>query len=103
MIKPNTILSGSIFPEAIQVITTIPMGDSTKLIGKGLKTNEPILDSNQTAKLVQPSEKEPFDGDPAKFRLGVEAIRLSLAYEYDTFFFLSTARVDLSAYGGILE
>jgi len=33
--------------------------------------------------------KEPFDGDPHKFRLGVEALRLELAYEYDPCFSLS--------------
>src|SRR5215475_6547847 len=37
---------------------------------------------------------EPFDGDPHKFRLGVEALRLGLAYEYDPYFTLSIARVD---------
>ena len=35
-----------------------------------------------------------FDGDPARFRLGVEALRLGLAYEYDPYFSLSIARVD---------
>lgn len=95
---PNVIIRGPIFPEPIQVITTIPMGNnSMKLIGKGLKTNqvyETILDSTQLSKLTISPEKEPFDGDPAKFRLGIEAIRLSLAYEYDPFFSLSIARVD---------
>src|SRR5215475_3353383 len=37
---------------------------------------------------------EPFDGDPHRFRLGVEALRLGLAYEYDPYFSLSIARVD---------
>ena len=32
--------------------------------------------------------------DPARFRLGVEAARLALAYEYDPYFTLSIARVD---------
>ena len=36
----------------------------------------------------------PFDGDPQRFRLGVEATRLGLAYEYDPYFSLSIARVD---------
>ena len=40
------------------------------------------------------AEKEPFDGDPMRFRLGVEALRLALAYEYDPYFSLSIARVD---------
>ena len=39
-------------------------------------------------------DTEPFDGDPLRFRLGVEAMRLGLAYEYDPYFSLSIARVD---------
>jgi SNF2 family DNA or RNA helicase len=73
------------------------MGDSVKLIGKGLKSQkvyEPILNVEQLAKLEATPEKEPFDGDAAKFRLGVEALRLGLAYEYDPYFSLSIARVD---------
>jgi superfamily II DNA or RNA helicase len=37
---------------------------------------------------------EPFDGDASRFRLGIEAMRLGLAYEYDPYFSLSIARVD---------
>jgi hypothetical protein len=37
---------------------------------------------------------EPFDGDPQKYRLGIEAMRLALAFDYDPYFALSIARVD---------
>lgn len=97
MIKPNSILKGPMFPEPVQVIMSSTVGSSIKLIGKGLKTNQvydTFLDADQISKLVFTPEKEPFNGDPAKFRLGIEAIRLSLAYEYDPFFSLSIARVD---------
>ncbi len=92
-------IRGSIFPEPVQVITTIPMGQSVKLIGKGLRTNqvhEAILSPQQLAGLeVTPvAGEEPFDGDAARFRLGIEAMRLKLAYEYDPFFSLSIARID---------
>src|SRR5712692_8171968 len=96
-LKPNIIVRGPIFPEPVQVIVAIPMGTSVKLIGKGLNTNqvhEPILSSEQLAQLVSTPEKEPFDGDPLRFRLGIEALRLGLAYEYDPYFSLSIARVD---------
>src|SRR4030066_41278 len=96
-LKPNVIVRGPIFPEPVQVIVTIPMGDSVKLVGKGLKTgkvHEPVLDAEQLAKLTATPEKEPFDGDARNFRLGIEALRLSLAYEYDPYFTLSIARVD---------
>ena len=96
-IKANVIVQGPIFPERVRVITTIPMGDSIKLIGEGIETgkvHQPVLNEDQIAELEVSSEKEPFDGDPAKFRMGVEAIRLGLAYEYDPYFSLSIARVD---------
>jgi superfamily II DNA or RNA helicase len=96
-LKPNVIVRGPIFPEPVQVIVAIPMGTSVKLIGKGLNTNlvhEPILSPEQLAQLEATPEKEPFDGDPARFRIGVEAFRLGLAYEYDPYFSLSIARVD---------
>src|SRR5208283_5158718 len=96
-LKPNIIVRGPIFPEPVQVIVAIPMGTSVKLIGKGLNTNqvhEPILSAEQLAQLVSTPEREPFDGDPLRFRLGIEALRLGLAYEYDPYFSLSIARVD---------
>lgn len=96
-LKPNVIVRGPLFPEPIQVIVTIPMGDSVKLIGKGLttgKVHEPILTTEQLVALEATPEKEPFDGDPHRFRLGIEALRLALAYEYDPYFSLSIARVD---------
>jgi len=96
-LKPNTIVRGPIFPEPVQVIVAVPMGASVKLIGKGLNSNqvhEPILSAEQVAQLESTPEKEPFDGDPLRFRIGVEALRLGLAYEYDPYFSLSIARVD---------
>jgi superfamily II DNA or RNA helicase len=96
-LKPNIIVRGPIFPEPVQVIVVIPMGNSVKLVGKGLNTNlvhEPILTPEQLAQLEATPEKEPFDGDASRFRIGVEAHRLGLAYEYDPYFSLSIARVD---------
>lgn len=96
-LKSNVIVRGPIFSEPVQVIVTLPMGDSIKLVGKGLKTgqvHELILNSDQLAKLTVTPEKEPFDGDSRRFRLGIEALRLALAYEYDPYFSLSIARVD---------
>ena len=70
---------------------------AVKLVGKGLNTgqvHEPILNAEQLAQLTCTADKEPFDGDPQHFRLGIEAMRLALAYEYDPYFSLSIARVD---------
>src|SRR5258705_3380306 len=96
-LKPNIIVRGPIFPEPVQVIVAIPMGTAVKLIGKGLNTNrvhELILNTEQLAQLNSSPEKEPFDGDPLRFRLGVEAYRLGLACDYDSYSSLSIARVD---------
>jgi SNF2 family DNA or RNA helicase len=96
-LKPNKILHGAIFPEPVQVIVVIPMGDAVKLVGKGVNTSrvyEPILTLENLAALETTPDIQPFDGNAQRFRLGVEALRLSLAYEYDPYFSLSIARVD---------
>jgi superfamily II DNA or RNA helicase len=96
-LKANVIVRGPIFPEPVQVLVVVPMGSSVKLIGKGLHSNtvhEPILSADQLALLTASPAREPFDGDARKFRLGIEAMRLGIAYEYDPYFSLSIARVD---------
>ncbi len=96
-LKPNAIVRGPLFPEPVQVITTQPMGQAIKLIGTGTRTNQtylPVLDAEQLALLIFTPETEPFDGDGNKFKLGIEAMRLGLAYEYDPYFSLSIARID---------
>src|SRR5213596_2480398 len=96
-LKANKVLRGPIFPEPVQIIVCIPMGDAVKLIAKGLNTSrvyEPILTPDQLAALETTPDTEPFDGDPLRFRLAVEAMRLALAFEYDPYFSLSIARVD---------
>jgi SNF2 family DNA or RNA helicase len=96
-LKPGRVLRGPIFPEPVQVIVVVPMGDGVKLIAKGLNTSrvhEPILTPENIAALETSPETEPFDGDPLRFRLAIEAMRLELAFEYDPYFSLSIARVD---------
>jgi len=96
-LKPNVVLRGPLFPEPVQVILAQPMGQAVKLFATGVKsgqTYQPILTGEQLAALQASPEREPFDGDPHKFRLGIEALRLGLAYEHDPYFSLSIARVD---------
>lgn len=96
-LKAGVVLRGSIFPEPVQVIVAATMGGAVKLTGKGLRTNqvyELILNADQLAQLEASPEREPFDGDPLRFRLGIEALRLGLAHEYDPYFSLTIARVD---------
>jgi hypothetical protein len=93
----GTIVTGPLFPEAVEVIQVTPFGSSTKLIGRGLSTNQvyqPVLRPAPLEQLVISPARQPFDGDGARFRLGIEAQRLGLAYEYDPYFSLSVARVD---------
>lgn len=94
---PGAILTGPLFPEPVQVITVLPVGNAVKLVASGLRTSRTyttILDESQLALLARNPETAPFDGDARKFRLGVEAMRLGIAYEYDPYFALSIARVD---------
>ena len=53
-LKHGVIVRGPIFPEPIQVIVVVPMGDSLKLVGKGLNTgqvHEPVLNADQLGQL----------------------------------------------------
>src|SRR3989475_10839626 len=96
-LKPNHIVRGAIFPEPVKILTIVPLGESVKLIGEGLttgKVHQPILTAEQIATLEISPEKRPFDGDARRFRLGIEGMRLGLAYEDDPYFSLSIARVD---------
>lgn len=96
-IRVGSVVTGPTLPEPIEVLLTIPMGDALKVIGRGLNSGmayDPVLTPAQLAQLTVSADSEPFDGDANKFRLGIEAHRLGLAYEYDPFFSLSIARVD---------
>ena len=94
---PGVVVRGPLLPEPVEVITTVPMGESIKLVAKGLHTgqvHDPILSTIQISRLTISPASEQFDGDAVHFRLGIEAERLALAYEYDPYFSLSIARVD---------
>src|SRR5947209_7511924 len=95
-LKPNVIVRGALFNEPVLVIAAIPLGTAVKLYGKGMKTgqvHEPVLSQEQIATLDVSSDQKAYDGDSLHFRLGIEAMRLALAYEYDPYFSLSIARV----------
>jgi hypothetical protein len=96
-LKPGIIVRGPVLPEPIEVLIVTPLGDVIKIVGAGQKTgqvHQRVLRLDQLQFLDATPEREPFDGDPARFRLGVEAARLGLAYEYDPYFSLSISRVD---------
>lgn len=96
-IRIGSIVRGPTLPEAVEVLAVVPFGESLKVVGRGLTTGltfDPVLSPAQISQLTISADREPFDGDARLFRLGVEAHRLGLAYEYDPFFSLSIARVD---------
>src|SRR5437667_7816361 len=71
-LKPNVVLRGPLFPEPVQVLVTVPLGEAVKVIAKGLRTSqvyEPVLSAEQLGRLEASPEKEPYDGDPHRFRL----------------------------------
>jgi hypothetical protein len=84
-------------PEPLEVLAVTALGSSLRIIGRGRRTNQArdiILNGEQLKLVSIAAETEPFDGDASRFRLGIEAHRLGLAYEYDPYFSLSIARVD---------
>jgi SNF2-related domain len=94
---PGVIIRGPAVPEPIEVLVVTPLGAMFKVHGRGLRTGQAhqrILHPSQVASLSALPTEEPFDGDALRFKLGVEAARLGLAYEYDPYFSLSIARVD---------
>jgi SNF2 family DNA or RNA helicase len=96
-IRQGITISGPFIPEPMEVLHVIAFATSLKVIGRGAKTGQsydPVLSPEQIAQLKITGEAEPFDGSAQHFRIGVEAHRLGLAYEYDPFFTLSIARVD---------
>jgi superfamily II DNA or RNA helicase len=96
-LKPNKILRGPLFAEPVEVIVTVPMAGAVKLFGRGVlsgKVVNLILTEEKLKLLETTPDTEAFDGDSKMFRLGIEAMRLALAFEYDPYFSLSIARVD---------
>jgi hypothetical protein len=52
-------------PEPVEVLAIEPLGDSIKIIGRGLQTgltHDPVLTPEQLARLTVSAEQEAFDG-----------------------------------------
>src|SRR5579864_5038420 len=97
ILRRGHVVEGAILPERVEVVMATQEGELLHLIGKGLKTGQFVdrrLTAAQTATLIVIGGDGDFKGDPLHFRLGIEALRLGLAYEYDPYFSLSIARVD---------
>jgi superfamily II DNA or RNA helicase len=96
-LETGAVVEGPVLAEPVRVAVVTVVGDRVKLIGEGLRTgrfHQLLLDKDQLSEIrVSPLEGS-YDGDPFNFRLGIEAQRLALAYEYDPYFSLSISRVD---------
>ena len=95
-LAPNVIVQGPMLPEPVKIVMVQAFETAIKLSGQGLHTGQfydPSFTSDQLA-LLDIVTQASYNGDPIKFRLGLEALRLQLAYEYDPYFSLSIARID---------
>lgn len=96
-IERGAILEGAVLPEPVRVVLVEKLGDRLRVGAEGLRSgryHQLLLDEGHLGEIrVSPAEGA-YDGDPLKFRLGIEAQRLALAYEYDPYFSLSISRVD---------
>lgn len=96
-LEPGAVVDGPVLAEPTRVEVVQVVGDRVKIIGEGLRTRtfqHLLLDKDQLAQIhISPAEGA-YDGDALNFRLGIEAQRLALAYEYDPYFSLSISRVD---------
>ncbi|MBI2373175.1 MAG: hypothetical protein HYV07_04185 [Deltaproteobacteria bacterium] len=73
-LSPGVVVEAPILPEPVEVLATVPMGASLKLIAKGLRTGQvrdPILELSQLSQLTLTPKEPPFDGDSLHFKLGV--------------------------------
>ncbi|MDG6250258.1 DUF3883 domain-containing protein [Methanocalculus sp.] len=97
-IKPRAIIKeGPHFPEDVEVLTVKKVSESLKIECKGRNSSQVytrFLTPQHINQIEIFPECESFTGDAKKFRLGIEAKRLGLAYEYDPYFSLSIARID---------
>ncbi len=96
-VESGAVIEGSMLPEPVRIELAEQVGDRVKIIGEGLRSGrfrQVLLDKDQLAELAVLPPEGPYDGDAFHFRLGIEAQRLALAYEYDPYFSLSISRID---------
>jgi superfamily II DNA or RNA helicase len=98
-INEGAILTGSQFSEPMRVIGAPTTGDGFLQVNLvGVRTSRfrggVTLSSQDLASIQVEPTQAAFQGKPRLFKLGLEAIRISLAQDYDPYFGLSISRVD---------
>jgi SNF2 family DNA or RNA helicase len=97
--REGVVLNGSQFAEPMQIIGNPTIGDGfllVNLLGMRTKTfrSGVTLTKQDLAAILIEQKEAIFQGKPRLFKLGVEALRISLAQEFDPYFALSISRVD---------
>ena len=96
-LKPGVVVLG-LLSEPCVLDAVAPVSSAVvRIVATGREsgaTVQRVLHLGQIAKLQSARTGEHFHGDASRFRLGVEALRLGLAHEYDPYFSLSIARID---------
>jgi superfamily II DNA or RNA helicase len=98
-IAESVVLVGPQFSEPMRVVGNPSVADGFVLVNLvGTRTNSfkgGVTLTKQDLDFIQIERKEAlFGGKPRLVKLGLEALRISLAQEYDPFFGLSISRVD---------
>jgi DNA or RNA helicases of superfamily II len=98
-IRESTIIVGPQFDEPMRVVGSPAPSDGFVLLNLvGTRTNTfrgGVTLTQEDLRLIQIEKPaEAFSGSPQLFKLGLEALRISLAQEYDPYFGLSISRVD---------
>ena len=98
-IKQGVILKSSKFSESMTVINEPKKGDGyilVDLVGTNTQTfrGGVSLSEKDLQSIVIESSETNFSGNIHIFRLGFDALRIKLAYEYDPFFGLSISKID---------
>src|SRR5438045_4072229 len=96
-LSPGATLQGPLLPESVEIVAATRLDGAVRVVGRGLQTGafvDRVFDQSHLAVLTILSKEPTLDGDGLRFKLGVEAARLGLAYEYDPYLSLSIARID---------
>ncbi|MEO0080746.1 MAG: helicase-related protein [candidate division WOR-3 bacterium] len=98
-LREGVIITGTMFNEPMRVVGTPRKGNGfviVDLVGTRSQTFKPgiLLNNAELAGLTVTVPETKFTGDASLFKLGLEALRIRLAHEYDPYFGLSVCKVD---------
>ena len=98
MLESGQILVGNLFNEPVRVVTVQPNGSDLWIIGvvgtKSERFRTITLSSDDISKLTVLNSTYEYTGEGGLLRLGIQALSLGIAYEFDPYFGLSISRVD---------